>query len=84
MSTVAERLDMIAESGHTLAFDGCHKIFVMMSEEDRDLAFGNGYGVADFHPAEKIYDLWAMSCPLRLVHPMDLSYQPWDIGQGEQ
>ena len=78
-----EKIAFIEKSGFTLAFDGCHKIYVMENPQDQEDMFQYGYDRTDFHPASEIRRLINQSCGLVFVHPASLRDAPWDIQQGD-
>lgn len=81
--TVRERLDAIEASDLQLAYDGCHKIYLLESDEDREEAYRNGYGDKDIFPASEIRALIRRSCFLVFVSTFSLRPNaPWEIEQG--
>lgn len=81
--TVADRLNMIAESVTTLAFDGCHKIYILRTPADMEDARVSGYNDDDFFPSSEIHALWQESCGLRFVSEWSLEDSRLVIGQEE-
>ncbi|MGJ6127277.1 hypothetical protein QN239_32380 [Mycolicibacterium sp. Y3] len=55
------------------AYDGCHKIYLIVWGGDRDIVLERGYTEADIHPIETLPDVWADTCPLRFISSADLS-----------
>ncbi|PJE00951.1 MAG: hypothetical protein CK429_35925 [Mycobacterium sp.] len=55
------------------AYDGCHKIYLIIWGGDRDIMLDCGYTDADIHPIETLPDVWADTCPLRFISSADLS-----------
>ena len=58
-------------------FDGCHKIYVVTSQQGRDDLESYGY---DFYPIEMLEQKWEESCFLRFISDADLhcDYVPQD------
>lgn len=50
-------------------FDGCHKIYLINSSEDREQLVEYGY---DILPIDKLKEAWEDSCPLRFIENADL------------
>lgn len=78
--TVKEKLDAIEASDLMVAFDGCHKLYLVDGPEEIADASATGY---DLHEAKEIRALVNRSCGLVFVHAWNLGNHPWDIGQGE-
>ena len=51
------------------AYDGCHKIYLLESEEERQEAIEAGYQICSVNDLEEIY--WD-SCPLRFISTWNL------------
>ena len=49
------------------AFDNCHKIYLVNTQEDKDELTENGY---DFYPIEQIKEAYEGSCSLRFIQDM--------------
>lgn len=83
--TTQEKVAAIEASGLSLAYDGCHKIYVMEGAADEAEMRGYGYDLADdSYPASEIRRLINESCGLVFVHSANLRDDfPWDIGQGD-
>ena len=47
-----------------IAYDGCHKIYLIQDEKDEKEALEYGY---DFYDSTKLKELWDESCPLRFI-----------------
>lgn len=47
-----------------IAYDGCHKIYLIQDEDDKKEAFSCGY---DFYDSTQLKELWDKSCPLRFI-----------------
>lgn len=60
-----EKLQHIERMPHQIAFDGCHKMYVMDSPEAEEEAREIGY---DFYPASQVRDLNERSCGLVFVN----------------
>lgn len=46
------------------AFDGCHKIYLVSSDEGRNELIGYGYTIL---PISDLPDVWENSCSLRFI-----------------
>ncbi|EHB48612.1 hypothetical protein MycrhDRAFT_5453 [Mycolicibacterium rhodesiae JS60] len=57
------------------AYDGCHKIYLIIWGGDRETMLDCGYTEADIYPIEKLPEVWADTCPLRFISSADLSVQ---------
>jgi hypothetical protein len=57
--------------GNKVAYDGCHKLYVLANELQTKEVESYGY---EIHPIEELPTLWAEACFLRFVHPWNLSY----------
>lgn len=56
------------------AWDGCHKIYLINSAEDRQEMLDNGYTEpGDIRPIFELRAAWEASCPLRFISRADLS-----------
>lgn len=56
---------------HAIAWDGCHKIYVVLDEIERDRFIEYGYTIVDGTPADMlatIRDWYDRSCPLVMVN----------------
>lgn len=55
------------------AYDGCHKIYILESEQDRQAAIDNGYTILLMEELEETYNT---SCPLRFINnwKLDTTY----------
>lgn len=58
--------------GTEFAYDGCHKIYILETEENKKDAIKNGYSELDFYPIEQIEEIFNDSCPLRFIYNWDL------------
>lgn len=57
------------------AFDGCHKIYLMVGGEQAKQFFKDkGWDDSDFHPISELEDTFNDSCPLRFIN--------WDDTRG--
>lgn len=82
--SVGEKIAAIETSGLRVAWDGCHKLYLIEDETDVTTMRGNGYEDDDFHQASEIRRLINESCGLVFVHAASLRNDfPWDIRQGE-
>lgn len=66
-----------------VAFDGCHKFYLIASESHRTEIEGYGYGADDIHPVSELPRLWEGACFLRFIHWADLS-DPDVVPQGRE
>ena len=66
-------------NGRTFVYDGCHKLYVITSDADREDAKKYDY-IVDFskednekeHPIRELEEYYLKSCPLRFIHYFDL------------
>lgn len=77
--TVKEKLDAIEASDLSIAFDGCHKVYLVDKGEEDD-ARDTGYDLFD---AKEIRAIVNRSCGLVFVSAWNLGKHPWEIAQGE-
>ena len=63
--TVKERLAAIEKAGWPLAWDGCHKIYMLQEEQAETEARDMGYTV---FAASELPEIWDSSCSLRFVN----------------
>lgn len=64
------KINGIEVVGKEFAYDGCHKIYVIEDEEDRNKAISYGY---DIYMIEDLQMIYENSCPLRFVHNWKLT-----------
>lgn len=58
------------------AFDGCHKIYLIATPEDRARMVECGYYKwGDILPISELSRAWDISCPLRFIRSADLETQ---------
>ncbi|MBP3708273.1 MAG: hypothetical protein J6J36_06675 [Clostridia bacterium] len=50
------------------AFDGCHKIYLITSEEGRADLLNNGWVETDFRPIDELEETFYNSCGLRFIN----------------
>jgi hypothetical protein len=74
--TTAEKIAAIETSGLQIAYNDCHKIYLLDTDETEAVA--NGYNI---YPASLIRDIIWKSCPLVFVSAWSLSDSPWTIEQ---
>ncbi len=55
------------------AFDGCHKIYLLMHPQDMEEARACDY---DIFPVSALARIWRLSCPLKFIETWDLTVQP--------
>ena len=64
-------MDSLLEQADTVAFDGCHKIYLNMDKQQTDKMIGYGYtdmvGGSFIDKKEAVYGWYEESCPLRFV-----------------
>ena len=64
-------MDSLLEQADTVAFDGCHKIYLNMDKQQTDKMIGYGYtdmvGGSFLDKKEAVYGWYEESCPLRFV-----------------
>ena len=64
-------MDYLLEQADTVAFDGCHKIYLNMDKQQTDKMIGYGYtdmvGGSFLDKKEAVYGWYEESCPLRFV-----------------
>ena len=64
-------MDSLLEQADTVAFDGCHKIYLNMDKQQTDQMIGYGYtnmvGGSFLDKKEAVYGWYEESCPLRFV-----------------
>jgi hypothetical protein len=73
--TVDERLDLIEKSGCHIAWDGCHKLYLLPDNATVRSALEAEY---DVYPAIQIKDLWESSCSLRFINRWGREDGGWD------
>ena len=69
----------VMESGKTFVYDGCHKLYIITSEEERQQAKELGYIVDGStaedeteHPISELEEFYLKSCPLRFIETMGI------------
>lgn len=64
-------MDSLLEQADTVAFDGCHKIYLNMDKQQTDKMIGYGYtdmvSGSFLDKKEAVYGWYEDSCPLRFV-----------------
>lgn len=80
--SISDKLNAIAAKGDavSLAFDGCHKIYLLQSREDISDARACDYYIV---PSSQIHKVWEDSCGLRFVSAWSLADDALCIDQGE-
>lgn len=71
----AEKINAIEQSDYSLAWDGCHKLYLLEDDERRTSAEETGYTI---FPAEEIRELLSVSCGLVFVSNWGLDDDNWD------
>lgn len=64
-----EALRIAMQYGMNFAFDGCHKIYILRTEEEKE-ALKMGYNIL---PIEKLKETYLNSCPLKFISSFDLT-----------
>lgn len=59
--------------GKEFIYDGCHKIYIVEDQEDREIAYRDGYIDSDFYPIEEIESVFNNSCSLRFISNVSLT-----------
>lgn len=73
------RINGIKVNGKEFAFDGCHKIYILETDQEKIEAIGLGYSL---HPIKDIVMVYKNSCPLRFISTWALDKQY--VEQGEE
>jgi hypothetical protein len=55
-----------------VAYDGCHKFYMIFTVSDFADMLGNGYEQSDIHPLKDLPQLWEDSCGLKFISPASL------------
>lgn len=67
-----------------LFYDDCHKIYYAKADDQKTIDQMTGYGyttiTGDFR--KNLDELWAKSCPLRMIDPADLDFKQPSVPQG--
>ena len=58
---------------NTIAYDNCHKIYVIEDSDDFENAIELGYEIYEIHDVEDIEEIWYKSCPLRFIYNWKLT-----------
>jgi hypothetical protein len=58
----------IDENIKEFAFDGCHKIYLMTSNEGKQDMLNNGWVETDFYSIDKLEEVFYNSCGLRFIN----------------
>jgi hypothetical protein len=53
-------------------YDGCHKIYLINTENDKKELYEAGYTDADFFPIDELKDKFEDSCSLKFIENADL------------
>lgn len=72
--TTAEKVAAIEESNYSLAWDGCHKIYLLGDQARIDDAKDTGY---EIYPADEIREIITGSCGLVFVSNWGLADDDW-------
>lgn len=56
------------------AWDGCHKVYLIANDDDRQRMQDYGYtDEGDILPIDELPEIWEVTCPLRFISSADLS-----------
>ena len=82
MSTTAGTLTINGETiaATEFAYDGCHKIYLIASQEDRETMQDCGYEDDDIYPVSDLAAVWEDTCFLRFISSADLTRHYVDQG----
>lgn len=61
---------VIDENAKSFVFDGCHKLYIIVTEDDKVKA--KSYGYDEEIPIVELEDYWLKSCPLRFINYFNL------------
>jgi hypothetical protein len=75
------KINGIEVQGKLFAYDGCHKIYIIESDNDLKEALSYGYGI---YPIEEIEKVFRDSCGLKFIHPWSLHHNYDYVGQFEK
>lgn len=53
-------------------FDGCHKIYLIEDEQDKQNFLNMGWTELDIYPINTIIDIYECSCPLKFIQTCKL------------
>lgn len=67
--------EVVGDSSTTFAYDGCHKIYLIVWGSDRETMQECGYGDDDIFPVSELPEIWAETCPLRFISSTDLTHK---------
>lgn len=67
------RINGVEVVGKEFAYDGCHKMYVIEDEADRQEAMGLGFEPEDILPIELLQRTYWESCDLRFIHNWKLN-----------
>jgi hypothetical protein len=71
----------VKAEGLVFIYDGCHKVYLVTSEEGRARVLSNGWSEADFRHPSELPDVWEETCDLRFIDDADLKREY--VPQGE-
>lgn len=74
------KVNGIEIQGDLFAYDGCHKIYIIESEEDLLEVKDTNYNIL---PIEDLPRIWEESCELKFIHPWSLPQDRDYLGQFE-
>lgn len=72
--------ELEAQGFYAVAFDGCHKIYLLKTEDEKDQCEGLDYEV---YKLSSLKDIYEDSCPLRFIQDWDTSETPL-VRQGQK
>ncbi len=73
--TTRQKIEAIEESNYSLAWDGCHKIYLLGDAERQHDAIATGY---DIYPASEIREIILSSCGLLFISDWGLADGVWE------
>lgn len=75
METYQDKIEKVVNEGKIkkFAYDGCHKIYLIESEEQEKEAKSYRYNIL---PIEELLNTYEDSCSLRFINFWDLSKEP--------
>jgi hypothetical protein len=62
----------VPAEGLVFVYDGCHKVYLIDSEEGRRQMFESGWSEYDFQHPSELPAVWEETCSLRFISNADL------------
>lgn len=53
-------------------YDGCHKIYLIETQEDKEEFFTIGWQETDIYPIDTLIECYRNACPLKFISTCDL------------